>query len=61
MVIHRKDGRPHESRILASVKYLRNLDSNEWVALCNKCHRQVTWARDTLGMKWNDLDLEKCK
>ncbi len=61
IVIHRKDGRPHESRILASVKYLRNLDSNEWVALCNKCHRQVTWARDTLGMKWDDLLLEKQK
>ncbi|MHA1963660.1 MAG: hypothetical protein ACXACG_10240 [Candidatus Thorarchaeota archaeon] len=57
MVIHRKDGRPHESRILASAKYLRNLDPDEWVPLCNKCHRHVTWARDILGMKWDDLTL----
>ena len=61
MVIHRKDGRPHENRILASTKYLRNLNPDDWVALCNKCHRQVTWARDTLGMIWIDLDLEKRK
>ncbi len=58
-VSHRKDGRPHENRILASAKYLRNLDSDEWVGLCNKCHRQVTWARDTLGMKWDDFSIEK--
>ena len=57
MVIHRKDGRTHERHILASTKYLRNLNPDDWVALCNKCHRQVTWARDTLGMIWNDLDL----
>ena len=59
MVVHRKDGRPHENRILASAKYLRNLDSDEWVGLCNKCHRQVTWASDTLGMKWDNFSIEK--
>ncbi len=58
IVVHRKDSRPHESHILASVKYLRNLNPDDWVALCNKCHRQVTWARDTIGMKWDDLSLE---
>ena len=56
MVIHRKDGRPHDSRILSSAKYLRNLNSDKWVALCNKCQRQVKWAEDTLEMGWDDLN-----
>lgn len=55
IVIHRKDGRPHDNRILSSAKYLRNLDPTKWVALCNKCHRQVTWAKYTLGIGRDDL------
>ena len=55
LVIHRKDGRPHENRILASTKYLRELNPAEWVALCRNCHRQVTWANDILGAIWDEI------
>jgi hypothetical protein len=52
MAIHRKDGRPHDIRILSSAKYLKIIDPDEWVPLCSKCHRQVTWAGNILGMNW---------
>jgi len=55
LVIHRKDGRPHENRILASTKYLRELNPANWVALCRNCHRQITWTSDILGASWNEI------
>ena len=39
--IHRKDGRPHRSSLLWSKGNLKVLDPEEWVALCQKCHRYV--------------------
>lgn len=56
MVIHRKDGRRHDERILSSAKYLKRINPDNWVGLCNKCHRQTTWSKDILGMDWDDLD-----
>lgn len=56
IVTHRKDGRPHNRKMLESEIYLRTLNPNEWVSLCNKCHRYVHWARDKLHMEWEDLD-----
>ncbi|MFX1368743.1 MAG: hypothetical protein ACFFAY_09110 [Promethearchaeota archaeon] len=55
LVTHRKDGRPHESNLLTSEKCLRTLNPDEWVQLCQRCHRYVHWAEDSLGLSWNDL------
>ena len=56
IVTHRKDGRPHNRKMLESEMYLRTLNPDEWVSLCNKCHRYVHWARDKLHIEWEDLD-----
>ncbi|MFW9890277.1 MAG: sigma factor-like helix-turn-helix DNA-binding protein, partial [Candidatus Thorarchaeota archaeon] len=55
LVIHRKDGRPHNLRLLEKERYLRTLKLDEWVALCQKCHRYVHWAEEKLGLSWSDL------
>jgi AraC-like DNA-binding protein len=59
MPIHRKDGRKHSSRLTISEKYLRTLDPDDWVRLCNKHHRHVHWAMEKLGLEWKDLKPEK--
>ena len=56
LATHRKDGRMHGSKLLESKKYLRTLDPNDWVSLCQKCHHYVHWAMDTLDMNWEDLE-----
>lgn len=55
LVLHRKDGRTHHSKLTEREKYLRTLNPDEWVSLCQKCHRYVHWAMDTFNMKWSDL------
>jgi len=57
MVIHRKDGRPPDRKLLAYEKYFRTLNPDEWVSLCRKCHRHITWTMDKLGIEWDDLEL----
>ncbi|MFW9889156.1 MAG: hypothetical protein ACFFER_13305 [Candidatus Thorarchaeota archaeon] len=57
LTIHRKDGRPHDFRLLEKERYLRTLKPDEWVALCQKCHRYVHWAMNRLHLKWADLKL----
>lgn len=56
LTIHRKDGKQHRSVLLWSQRNLKSLDSNEWVSLCQKCHRYVHWAMDNLQMKWEDFE-----
>ncbi len=56
LVIHRKDGRSHSSSVLWSRGNLESLDPDEWAALCQKCHRYVHWAEDSLGLEWNDFE-----
>lgn len=55
MVIHRKDGKSHDSRMLSYVKNLQKLDVDNWTLLCRKCHRHVHWAMEQLDMKWEDF------
>jgi DNA-binding XRE family transcriptional regulator len=55
IIIHRKDGRPHQNSLLWSRGNLESLNPDEWVALCQKCHRYVHWAEDNLGLSWDDL------
>ncbi len=56
LVIHRKDGTEHDKRTLWSAKRLRQLDPDEWVSLCQKCHRYVHWAMDALHLDWGFLE-----
>ncbi|MFW9890313.1 MAG: hypothetical protein ACFFER_19200, partial [Candidatus Thorarchaeota archaeon] len=56
LVIHRKDGRPHDSKLLVKEKYYRTLNPKNWVPLCQKHHRYVHWAMDNLALKWEDLE-----
>jgi hypothetical protein len=56
LVVHRKDGSKHSRRLLSLKKYLRELNPDEWVALCQKHHRYVHWAMDRLHLRWQDMD-----
>ncbi|MHA1480083.1 MAG: hypothetical protein ACTSQZ_01495 [Candidatus Thorarchaeota archaeon] len=56
LVIHRKDGRPHNRNFLRSRENLEALDTDEWTPLCQKCHRYVHWAEDILGLYWDDFE-----
>ena len=53
LAIHRKDGRAHRSSLLWSERNLKALNPDEWIALCQKCHRYVHWAEDILKMNLN--------
>jgi len=55
LVIHRKDGSTHDSKLLHSEKYLRTLNLDEWVPLCQKCHSYVHWVMEKFQMNWNSL------
>lgn len=50
LAIHRKDGRAHRSSLLWSERNLKALNPDEWIALCQKCHRYVHWAEDILNL-----------
>ena len=56
LIIHRKDGRPHESNFLMKRENLEALDIDEWVPLCQKCHRYIHWAEEKLGLSWDDFE-----
>ncbi|MHA2229498.1 MAG: hypothetical protein ACXABZ_14185 [Candidatus Thorarchaeota archaeon] len=56
--IHRKDGRPHDRNFLRSRENLESLDVDEWVLLCQKCHRYVHWAEEKLGLSWHDIGMK---
>ncbi len=55
LVIHRKDGRPHNRNFLRLRENLEALDTDEWTPLCQKCHRYIHWAEDILGLEWDDF------
>lgn len=55
VIIHRKDGRPHDSKLTTKEQYFRTLEPKEWVSVCQKHHRYVHWVMDDLGLEWDDL------
>lgn len=59
LVIHRKDGRPHDRNFLRSRENLEAIDTKEWVLLCQKCHRYVHWVEEKLGLNWQDFEKRK--
>ncbi len=56
LAIHRKDGKPHRSNFLMKRENLESLDLDEWTPLCQKCHRYVHWAGESLGLTWDDFE-----
>jgi AraC-like DNA-binding protein len=56
LTIHRKDGRPHNPNLIRHEKNLSKLNPNEWVSLCQRCHRETHWAMSKLGISWIDLE-----
>jgi DNA-binding XRE family transcriptional regulator len=61
LVIHRKDGKQHAGNLIHGERNLGRLNPNEWTSLCQKCHRQVHWAMDSLLMDWKDFEVLKHK
>ncbi|MHA1485221.1 MAG: hypothetical protein ACTSPR_07885 [Candidatus Thorarchaeota archaeon] len=57
LIIHRKDGTTHDFKLLHSEKYLRTLNLDEWVPLCQKCHSYVHWIMERFQMNWDSLAL----
>jgi hypothetical protein len=56
LVVHRKDGSPHEPEVVWNPESLRNLHPEEWVLLCPRCHRVVHWSMAHLSMEWSDFN-----
>ena len=58
--VHRKDGKSHKSHILWSRKSLLKLNPDEWVALCEPCHRVTHSLMRAYGFEWDFIE-EKVK
>ena len=56
LVIHRKDGTPHNPEQLWNPETLQNLQSNEWARLCPTCHKSVHWSMKFLSMSWDEIE-----
>ncbi len=59
LTVHRKDGRRHGRDILKRKKHLRVMNPDDWISLCQKCHRETHWAMHALSMDWEDLERMK--
>jgi predicted DNA-binding protein (UPF0251 family) len=55
-VIHRKDGTRHPNSILWTMKSLKSLDPDEWVALCAPCHRASHSFMKLMNSGWDDIE-----
>ena len=55
LIVHRKDGTTHDFKLLHSEKYLRTLNLDDWVPLCQKCHSYVHWIMEKFQMNWDSL------
>lgn len=52
IICHRKNGEPHESKDT----YKMVLEHPEdWIRLCEFCHKGVHWAMKHLNMSWDDI------
>jgi hypothetical protein len=50
LIIHRKDGTPHEQYLLWSREFLLSINPDEWVAVCQDCHTLIHWTMDRFGL-----------
>ncbi len=55
-VIHKKDGEPHERYRTWTKKALRTVNPNEWVALCEPCHRLTHSLMKSFSCEWDDIE-----
>jgi hypothetical protein len=55
LILHRKDGRSHDSAMTNRRKYLEKLNPSEWAPVCPDCHNIAQWALEFHGMEWPDL------
>ncbi|MFX1367437.1 MAG: sigma factor-like helix-turn-helix DNA-binding protein [Promethearchaeota archaeon] len=56
LIIHNKAGLPHDRHFLWSKENLQAIDSEEWVGLCRKCHKNVHWSMSDLGTSWDSIE-----
>ncbi|MHA1136158.1 MAG: sigma factor-like helix-turn-helix DNA-binding protein [Candidatus Thorarchaeota archaeon] len=56
LIIHNKAGLPHDRHFLWTKENLNSIDSEEWVALCRKCHRHTHWSMKELGFSWESIE-----
>ncbi len=59
LCIHRKDGMEHRINALWRIKYLENLDREDWAPLCIPCHRGTHWLMENANKEWKNLESRK--
>ena len=56
LVTHRKDGNSHEKLINLKINLLKQeLETNNYVYVCYKCHKAIHWCMIYLGFDWDKL------
>jgi len=55
LCIHHKNGEPHPVLTLLSWDSLNEININEYVVLCHKCHSHVHWCMNTLNISWESI------
>ena len=55
-IVHRKDGTPHHRRVTWAKKSLKTLDPDDWVSLCDPCHRLTHSLMTSFGCEWKDIE-----
>lgn len=56
LVVHRKDGTPHDTEDLWNPETLYELNQDEWSLLCPHCHHATHWAMEFLALHWNAIE-----
>ena len=57
-IIHRKDGKKHKLSGLWNIQDLKNMNPNEYICLCGRCHGGVHWCMKYLGMTWEEIEIK---
>jgi len=56
LIVHRKDGTPHERFDTLSIsRFTQELQTGQYARVCFKCHKAVHWAMKYLGMTWEEM------
>ncbi|MDF1537463.1 MAG: hypothetical protein P1Q69_00980 [Candidatus Thorarchaeota archaeon] len=54
-LIHKKDGKPHHRSLLWTKENLESLNPDEWVALCQSCHKAVHTLMKKTNLEWDAI------
>ena len=53
---HRKDGESHKELSNINLKEIQEeLETDEYILLCYRCHKSVHWCMEKLGVKWKEI------